>query len=89
MRLAALAMTVKAGAGCRARGRMGSTHRPDRAPFPAPPPPSSPPSLSPNAPPVSPPGRSQARLILDERFARGEITIEQYRENLKVLGEEP
>lgn len=34
-------------------------------------------------------GRSQARLILDERFARGELTAEQYRENLKVLGEEP
>jgi putative membrane protein len=35
----------------------------------------------------SPSGRSQARLILDERFARGELTAEQYRENLKVLGE--
>jgi putative membrane protein len=33
-------------------------------------------------------GRSQARLILDERFARGELTAEQYRESLKVLGEE-
>lgn len=36
-----------------------------------------------------PGGKSQARLILDERFARGELTAEQYRENLKVLGEEP
>lgn len=36
----------------------------------------------------SPAGRSQARRILDERFARGELTTEQYRENLKVLGEE-
>jgi putative membrane protein len=35
----------------------------------------------------SPNGRSQARLILDERFARGELTAEQYRENLLVLGE--
>jgi putative membrane protein len=34
-------------------------------------------------------GKSQARLILDERFARGELTAEQYRENLKVLGEGP
>ena len=34
-------------------------------------------------------GKSQARLILDERFARGELTAEQYRENRKVLGEEP
>lgn len=39
--------------------------------------------------PGFPGGRSQARLILDERFARGELTAEQYRENLKVLGEEP
>jgi len=41
--------------------------------------------------PISPPfpaGRSQARLILDERFARGELTAEQYRESLLVLGEE-
>ncbi|MEC5191221.1 MULTISPECIES: SHOCT domain-containing protein [unclassified Arthrobacter] len=34
-------------------------------------------------------GKSQARLILEERFARGEVTAEQYREGLKVLGEEP
>lgn len=33
-------------------------------------------------------GRSRARQILDERFARGELTAEQYREQLKVLGEE-
>ncbi|WP_144672156.1 SHOCT domain-containing protein [Arthrobacter sp. U41] len=40
--------------------------------------------------PGGPPGgKSQARLILDERFARGELTAEQYRENVKVLGEEP
>lgn len=30
---------------------------------------------------------STARRILDERFARGELTAEQYREQLKVLGE--
>ena len=35
----------------------------------------------------SPNRRSQARLILDERFARGELTAEQYRECLLVLGE--
>jgi putative membrane protein len=45
------------------------------------------PSGSPPAPPAQ--GRSQARLILDERFARGEVSAEQYRESLKVLGEEP
>ena len=43
----------------------------------------------PRAAPGFPGGKSQARLILDERFARGELTAEQYRENLKVLGEEP
>ncbi|ABK05592.1 hypothetical protein Arth_4422 (plasmid) [Arthrobacter sp. FB24] len=32
---------------------------------------------------------SRARQILDERFARGELTADQYREHLKVLGEGP
>ncbi|MEO8284217.1 MAG: SHOCT domain-containing protein [Pseudarthrobacter sp.] len=36
------------------------------------------------APPM---GRSRARQILDERFAAGEITADQYREQLKVLAE--
>lgn len=30
---------------------------------------------------------SSARQILDERFARGELTADQYREQLRVLGE--
>jgi len=30
---------------------------------------------------------STARRILDERFVRGELTAEQYREQLRVLGE--
>lgn len=34
-------------------------------------------------------GRSQARLILDDRFAKGELTAEQYREHVKELGEGP
>ncbi|WP_373427185.1 SHOCT domain-containing protein [Arthrobacter sp. B3I4] len=34
-------------------------------------------------------GRSTARLILDERFAKGELTAEQYREYVKELGEGP
>ncbi len=34
------------------------------------------------------PSRSRARQILDERFARGELTIEDYRERLQALGEE-
>lgn len=33
------------------------------------------------------PPASAARQILDERFARGELTAEQYREQLRVLGE--
>lgn len=33
--------------------------------------------------------RSRARQILDERFAAGELTAEQYREQVRVLGEEP
>ncbi|MFJ4228541.1 SHOCT domain-containing protein [Paenarthrobacter nicotinovorans] len=32
---------------------------------------------------------SRARQILKERFAKGELTADQYRENLKVLGEDP
>lgn len=36
-----------------------------------------------------PPARSGARQILDERFARGELTVEEYRERLRVLGEGP
>lgn len=35
------------------------------------------------------PPASTARRILDERFARGELTAEQYREQLRVLGEGP
>ena len=38
----------------------------------------------PGGPP--PAGASRARQILDERFARGELTADQYREHLKVLG---
>lgn len=37
------------------------------------------------APPVGP---SRAREILGERFARGELTADQYREQLRVLGED-
>jgi putative membrane protein len=47
-----------------------------------------------NAPPAAGPppgagtsGRSRARQILDERFAKGELTAEQYREQVQVLGE--
>ncbi|WP_104176099.1 SHOCT domain-containing protein [Arthrobacter sp. Y81] len=37
----------------------------------------------------TPTGRSRARQILDERFAAGELTAEQYREQLGVLGQGP
>lgn len=33
------------------------------------------------------PGRSRAREVLDERYARGELTTEEYRERLLALGE--
>lgn len=33
------------------------------------------------------PGRSRAREVLDERYARGEMTTQEYRERLSVLGE--
>jgi putative membrane protein len=32
--------------------------------------------------------RSRARQVLDERYARGEITTEEYRERLRALGED-
>lgn len=32
-------------------------------------------------------GVSRARQILDERFAKGELTAEQYREQVQVLNE--
>jgi putative membrane protein len=34
------------------------------------------------------PGRSRARELLDERYARGDITTEEYRERLSALGED-
>ena len=33
------------------------------------------------------PGSRQARTILDERYARGELTTEEYRERLQALDE--
>lgn len=30
---------------------------------------------------------SRARAVLDERYARGELTTEEYRERLRILGE--
>jgi putative membrane protein len=32
-----------------------------------------------------PPGRGRAREVLDERYARGEISTEEYRERLQAL----
>jgi putative membrane protein len=40
------------------------------------------------APTISGPHtKTSARLILDERFARGELTAEEYRERVQLLGE--
>jgi putative membrane protein len=36
----------------------------------------------------APRGRSRARQLLDERYARGELTTEEYRERLQALGED-
>ncbi|MDR6436692.1 putative membrane protein [Paenarthrobacter nicotinovorans] len=47
---------------------------------------SSGPQGSGDPPPVK---RSSARQILDDRFAKGELTAEQYREYLNVLGKDP
>ena len=33
------------------------------------------------------PARSTSRQILDERYARGELTADEYREHLRVLDE--
>lgn len=33
--------------------------------------------------------RSEARRLLDERYARGELTTDEYRERVDTLGEEP
>lgn len=35
------------------------------------------------------PRRSDARRILDERYARGELTTDQYRDQVAELGEQP
>jgi putative membrane protein len=35
----------------------------------------------------APPGTGSARQVLDERYARGELRTEEYRERLRVLDE--
>ena len=34
-------------------------------------------------------GRTRAQEILDERYARGELTDDEYQERLRVLGDDP
>ena len=41
----------------------------------------------PTSPLPASPDLTSARKILDERFARGELTSEQYREQIRVLAE--
>ena len=60
----------------------------DRGPQPGHPGPYGQPGF-PGRAPGGPGGKSPARLILDERFAKGELTAEQYREHVKELGEGP
>lgn len=38
------------------------------------------------APMSAPAGHNRARELLEERYARGELTTEEYRERLEVLG---
>jgi len=47
-----------------------------------------PPKLHGSASPSVQGTRSRARQILDERFARGDLSADQYSEHLRVLGEE-
>jgi putative membrane protein len=39
-----------------------------------------------HAPPTEPGGATSPKQILDERYARGELTTEEYRERLTALG---
>lgn len=55
-------------------GQPGQHGQPGQGPYPPP-----------NGP--YPPPNSNARAILDERFARGELTADQYREHIRVLNE--
>lgn len=36
---------------------------------------------------VAPPDPGRAREVLDERYARGELSTEEYQERLRVLGD--
>lgn len=36
----------------------------------------------------TPSGRSPARRLLDDRYARGELTSEEYQERVRTIGEE-
>lgn len=47
--------------------------------------PSSTPGGLPGATGAAPSGRGRAREILDERYARGEISTDEYRERLQAL----
>lgn len=39
--------------------------------------------------PGAPAPRSEARRILDERYARGELSADEYRDRVETLGEGP
>jgi len=45
-------------------------------------------AIPPSTPSPGPSEPTSARLMLDERFARGELTTEQYRDQVRILGED-
>jgi putative membrane protein len=47
---------------------------------------SNPRTVLPQAPPTMPGGAASPKGILDQRYAQGELTTEEYRERLSALG---
>jgi len=47
---------------------------------------SSPRTVQPQTPPTTPPAAPSPKRILDERYATGELTTQEYRERLSALG---
>ena len=47
---------------------------------------SSPRTVQPQTPPTAPPAAPSPKRILDERYATGELTTQEYRERLSALG---
>ena len=43
-------------------------------------------TVQPQTPPTAPPAAPSPKRILDERYAKGELTTQEYRERLSALG---